>query len=201
MRRVLLIGGSPCAGKSTVSELICKKFNFQYIKVDDYMDKHIKEANEIDHPKISLWKTTPWHELFSREVETQFNEEVECYHETWHMLKRDILEDANQGDLLVEGCGLLPKFIHTLFEDATICYMVPEEAFQVEKYASRDWAYHLLKDAKDPKIAFDNWMARDMMFAKYIKDEAEKYNYPVFLVDGSKDAETIAKEIMAMFNL
>ena len=33
------IGGSPCRGKSTIAEILSKKYNLHYFKVDDYLDK------------------------------------------------------------------------------------------------------------------------------------------------------------------
>ena len=36
------IGGSPCAGKSTIAEILSRKYNLYYFKVDDYLDKYIR---------------------------------------------------------------------------------------------------------------------------------------------------------------
>ena len=36
------IGGSPCAGKSTVAEILSKKYNLYYFKVDDFLDGYTK---------------------------------------------------------------------------------------------------------------------------------------------------------------
>ena len=32
------IGGSPCSGKSTVAEILAKKYDLYYFKVDDFLD-------------------------------------------------------------------------------------------------------------------------------------------------------------------
>ena len=41
MRQTYYIGGSPCCGKSTVAEMIAKKYNFEYLKVDDLLEVYI----------------------------------------------------------------------------------------------------------------------------------------------------------------
>lgn len=197
MRKILLIGGSPCSGKSTLSEYLCSKYNFQYIKVDDYMGKHIDEADEKQHPILYKWKTTPWFELFSREVDVQLEEEINFYYEEWEFLKRDILNDDMGEDLIIEGCGLLPSLVTSLYNKSHIFYMIPEEKFQIEKYSLRDWAFDILKEADDPKKAFDNWMNRDIRFAKYIKQEAESLYFPVFITDGRKTVEEMAADIIS----
>jgi 2-phosphoglycerate kinase len=200
MKEIILIGGSPCSGKSSVAEYLVNKEGYQHIRIDDYMGEHINESNSDEHPVMYKWKTTPWHELFSISVETQFNEEIEFYEEEWPLSKRDVLRNINESKVVIEGCGLLPSKVHELFSECAIIYMVSEESFQVEKYKQRDWAFELLRDAKDVNLAFDNWMQRDIKYAKYIKQEAERYGYPVITVDGSKTIEDNAKFILSMRN-
>lgn len=45
-RRILCIGGSPCAGKNTVAERISKEYGAYYYKVDDHIDEFINLAAE-----------------------------------------------------------------------------------------------------------------------------------------------------------
>ncbi len=36
------IGGSPCAGKSTVAEILSQEYDLYYFKVDDFLDGYTK---------------------------------------------------------------------------------------------------------------------------------------------------------------
>ena len=38
MEGLYIIGGSPCSGKSTIAEMIAEKYDFNYFKVDDYLE-------------------------------------------------------------------------------------------------------------------------------------------------------------------
>jgi len=201
LKNIILVGGSPCAGKSTMSEYLANKFGYKVIKVDDYMGAHINESDEYLHPILYKWKTNPWYNLFSQEVEVQFIEEIEFYYEEWEMLKRDLYNDVTEDGTIIEGCALLPSKVKDLFDTDKIIYMVPTEEFQKEKYALRSWAHQILKDAEDPKKAFNNWMKRDIKYAKYISKEAEKFNYPVIEIDGSESIERLANKVIKMFNL
>jgi hypothetical protein len=40
------------------------------------MDEHVKLADEDMQPIMYKWKTRPWHELFSRPVHLQVEEEI-----------------------------------------------------------------------------------------------------------------------------
>lgn len=42
MINIYYIGGSPCAGKSTVAEILSQKYDLYYFKVDDFLDDYTK---------------------------------------------------------------------------------------------------------------------------------------------------------------
>ena len=39
---IYYIGGLPCSGKSTIAEILSKKYDLYYFKVDDYLDKYMQ---------------------------------------------------------------------------------------------------------------------------------------------------------------
>ncbi|MCK8060913.1 MULTISPECIES: hypothetical protein [unclassified Fusibacter] len=89
--------------------------------------KHIEEADEKQHPVLHRWKTNPWHELFSREVDEQLREEIMFYKEEWEFLKRDILQEIDCDKVVIEGCALLPSLVSDLFQESDCFYMVPTQ--------------------------------------------------------------------------
>lgn len=201
MEKVLKIGGSPCAGKSTLSDYIGKKLDYQVIRVDNFIDDHIKKADPKKQPIMHLWKTKPWHELFSRPVDIQVKEEIQFYKEEWPMMKKDILAAVDREKVVIEGCALMPSLINDLYPEGHVLFMVPKEAFQLKQYPLRTWAFDLLKDAKDPDEAFERWMKRDIAFAKYVKKRAEGLGYPVIVMAGEKSTEALAKSVIKTFKL
>ena len=42
-QKLLIIGGSPCSGKSTAAERIAQEYGAYYFKVDDHLDELIKQ--------------------------------------------------------------------------------------------------------------------------------------------------------------
>ena len=50
MEGLYIIGGSPCSGKSTIAEMIAEKYDFNYFKVDDYLEQYMKKAQEDGKP-------------------------------------------------------------------------------------------------------------------------------------------------------
>ena len=39
---IYYIGGSPCAGKSSVAEILSKKHDLYYFKTDDFLDRYMQ---------------------------------------------------------------------------------------------------------------------------------------------------------------
>ena len=65
-------------------------------------------------------------------------------------------------------------------------WIVPTPEFQRRFYAGRQWVGPYLKDCADPAQAFENWMQRDILFARYITRTAAELGGTVLVVDGTK---------------
>ena len=39
---IYYIGGSPCAGKSSVAEILLRRYGLNYFKIDDFLDRSMQ---------------------------------------------------------------------------------------------------------------------------------------------------------------
>jgi len=64
MTEIYYIGGSPCAGKSTVAEMLSKKYSLYYFKADDFLETYMKagasQGDPICREIISAKRTQNW---------------------------------------------------------------------------------------------------------------------------------------------
>lgn len=60
LSHVYWIGGSPCAGKTTIFRILTEKYGFSYYKSDDQYDKHVCKSNEAQHPFVAKLKGLSW---------------------------------------------------------------------------------------------------------------------------------------------
>jgi shikimate kinase len=175
------IGGSPCAGKSTVCDLLATRHGLRTYHCDDHYDAHLGRAKLGS--TLSKFRGMTWKEAFTtRSLETMIRDELEANWELGVLA----LEDLNAIDPLViaEGMALMPELLVKLEPRARAVYLVPTESFQREHYAKREWAQRLLERTDDPKAVFEKWMARDAANAQTICDQARAFDFPVFKVDG-----------------
>jgi dephospho-CoA kinase len=178
------IGGSPCAGKSTICDLLAARHGWQTYHCDEHYDTHLERAKPDSI--LAKFRGLTWLEVFTnRTLETMIADELEANRE----LAVLALEDLRKIESLViaEGMAFMPELLVKLEPRANAVYLIPTESFQREHYAKREWAQSLLATTDDPKAVFEKWMARDAANARTIWDQAQTFDFPVLEVDGSLD--------------
>ncbi len=90
MMNTYYIGGSPCAGKSTVAEILSRKYNLYYFKVDDFLDEYTKLGALKGYPICKKTVTLTPEQIWMREPALQCMEEFEFYKEVFEYILADI---------------------------------------------------------------------------------------------------------------
>ena len=60
---------------------------------------------------------------------------------------------------------------------------------------------HYLEGCSNKKLAFENWMKRDYLFARSVLKDASQLEYPTLIVDGMKSIDENFKAVEKAFNL
>jgi len=199
MNRVYFIGGSPCSGKSTVAEILAKKYDLYYFKVDDFLDKYIDRGASEGRPVCSQIKSVTPEETWMREPKVQCEEELAWYREVFDYVCEEIkrIQNANNvRGIIAEGAAYLPDLMKTLNVPYNRYLAVtPTKDFQVFHYSQREWVPYVLQDCSDKEKAFENWMERDALFAKDVQRQCEKNGYLSLINDGNMEIEKMIRII------
>jgi hypothetical protein len=78
-------------------------------------------------------------------------------------------------------------------------WIVPSESFQRLHCGRRAWRHETLETCSDKETAWQNWMARDVGFARAIGSEARERQRRVVTVDGSKSVEHLIVAVATLF--
>lgn len=109
-KKVLIIGGSPCSGKSTVAERISKEYGAYYFKVDDFLDEFINIAAEKGRPICkNSTRMTP-NEIWMREPSIQCEDEFHIYDEISELIF-ERLEKVDADNIVTEGAAYTPRIM------------------------------------------------------------------------------------------
>jgi hypothetical protein len=135
-------------------------------------------------------------------IDSLVTDVIACYREQFELTRQDISARTPDTLLLVEGTSLLPRQVADILTDANhAIWVIPTAEFQREHYPARAWTREIVEQCENPEAAFDNWMERDVRFAKWIEAEVNALGLRLLKIDGSRTiAETVA-EVAGHFRL
>ncbi len=198
-KNLMIIGGSPCSGKSTAAERIAQEYGAYYFKVDDHLSELIKQAADNGSAVCNAIQQMSPEEIWMREPEVQCKEEFEVYRDIAPFVF-DMISRIEADLIITEGAAYTPEVMETYTADGYVT-IVPSPEFQVSHYREREWVPYVLEGCSDKDKAFDNWMQRDILFAQQIQAECVTSGIPYKVNDGSESVEQLcqwAKEKLCM---
>lgn len=194
------LGGSPCAGKSTVAGILARRFGLDVYRVDEAFEDHARRLDPLRQPALVRWLAASANERWLRPVDDLVQDAIACYREHLGMVLEDVSARTGTRPLLVEGTALLPAEVAGVAasrERALWLLAAPE--FQRRHYRERTWAWDLVASSDDPERAFENWMERDVRFAAWVAAEVDALGLGRFTVDGGRTPDEVADAVAARF--
>lgn len=198
-KRIFFIGGSPCSGKSTVAERISKEYGAYYFKVDDFLDEFIGIAADKGYATCKKSVAMTPDEIWMREPLIQCEEEFRIYDEISEFVF-EYLETIDADFIVTEGAAYTPKVMEK-YSPKEYISIIPTKDFQISHYREREWVTYVLEGCSDKQQAFDNWMERDILFAKQVKAECEENGVSCIVNDGARTKEELFKTVKKLFSL
>lgn len=170
------IGGTPSAGKSYIAKKFIKESGLpiEYVEIDSFrkdfaknpeLDKWVKVFSSKDELKY-------WNEVTPEEHLKNLISQSEAF---WPEIVKIVNEVKNNSEhAIFEAVNLLPHLVHKDF-DFPGFFLVEENMETLLKRLNSNpkWGETSKKQRLEAKF-FIQWEA------KYIREEARKYNYPVF---------------------
>ncbi len=196
------IGGSPCAGKSTIAKHLAEEFELNFYQCDNYWDAHTSYADLSDDSLLRRFKNMSYEQMFMRPVEVQLQTEIAVYQEEFPLILADLATFPTDKLLLVEGAALQPDLVVPLLTQPNhAIWIVPTEEFQRTTYHTRDWMHAIAEQTHDPETAIDNWMSRDARYARWIDARVKHHQQAMILVDGQQSIQHNTDIVRKRFKL
>ena len=204
MSHIYYLGGSPCAGKSTIAEKIAEKYGFQYYKVDERLMKFIEKGGEDGDKWLKHISEISLDQLWLRDPVMLNEEELFTYERLFPYFVSELDKLEKNVPVITEGAAFLPRLVNKLGVDKAhyVC-MVPSREFQIHHFKKRlpIWINDYLSSCSDKETAFHNWMERDVLFALSVLEQAKGIGYETLVVDGSKTVDENFQFVAKTFKL
>ena len=137
LTHVYWMGGSPCAGKSSIADILAATYGLSLYRADEAYFRHEKVVTPEQHP--IFYKLTHYspQELWMRSVEQQVVEEMMLYREEFPLILEELLALPRSQSILAEGAALLPESVLPfLLEPQRAIWIIPTAEFQLHHYDS-----------------------------------------------------------------
>ena len=202
LAHVLWIGGSTCAGKTTMTKLLGTRYGVRTYHVDKALREHMGQIDPVTYPALHEWSTMPWTERCVRPWKVQLADSIAAYEEQFRMVVEDLLSAAPT-PVLVEGAALLPHLVAPwLKHKRQAIWAVPSQAFLQQHHSKRiSVVLRIRGPTEDPDRAFRNWMDFGDEFARWIVESTEKLGLPLVVVDGGRTLGENAQVVARHFGL
>ena len=196
------LGGSTCAGKTTISNALSVKYGVTVYHCDEYLVKHIEKSNAQKHPNLNNIAKTSWNDILSMNVEEYIKWTTGSFREEFDMILEDLYQLPDDKPILVEGINLLPKLINE--EIANInhaVWLVADEPFYIKHQMNRKELFERVNECSNQEQALQNYMSNDLAFGKYILNETKKLGLNVIKTNNESDIKKNIKLISRHFGL
>ncbi len=187
------IGGSPCAGKSSVAEILSREYGLYYFKADDFLDRYMQAGARRGYPVCRKTAGMNAEQIWMREPILQCRDEFDIYREIFEFVAADLKRIDWKSGIITEGAVYLPELMKKSgISDSRYISITPTKEFQISHYRKRDFVPLVLEGCNDKERAFLNWMARDILFAKEVRRQCHKEKYVSVINDGNMDLDELA---------
>ncbi len=198
---VYWLGGSACAGKTSVARLLAERHRLALYSCDDQFEEHRRRADPERHPRFCRVADLAPEELWTAPAEVQAEDLLGFYEDEMEMILEDLA--GIHGPMLAEGVGLLPPRVSQVLADPSrAVWLIANDDFRRRAYPGRGgFVTEMLSSYGNPEAAFAEWMRRDSLVAEIIAEGARRIGGAVIHVDGSRTVEQTAAAVAGLLRL
>jgi hypothetical protein len=189
---VLWIGGSPCAGKTSISDRLAQTYHLQVYHFDCTEREHIARRIAQGDARLTAFLSQSMDERWlMRSPEVMAQSVISFWTQRFHQVLEDLLTLPQDTGIITEGPGLFPECVFPcLFDPHQAIWLVPTEAFCTAIRQPRHAAgIDGFQQNSDPERALRQFIERDHLLARYVKQQTEALYLPLYEVDGNRSLD------------
>lgn len=199
--KLILIGGAPGAGKTTLGRSLAIQFGRTSLTVDDLMTAARVVTTPQSHPGLHMLKGRSGAEYFTNTDLPSLIADAERQHEeVWPIVEKVIRNHAATwgSPIVIDGWTLHPRKVTEMRLDglASFWLVIDRESLESREAANTEF----FDSSPDPARMRRNFLARSFWHNDLIRSEAAALGLPIIEQDGSKSVESLCAEVARQFN-
>ncbi len=195
--KLILIGGAPGAGKTTLGQALAVKLGVTSLTIDDLVTAVVAVTTPETHPGIHALRKGPHTDYFTNSSVDELIADATLRHEaSWPMVQQLIQKYTKQKrGIVIDGWHMRPEWVAELqLENVWAGWLVIDpNVLEARERRNEAW----LKGSADPKRMFRNFMGRSLWYNNLIKAQAEALQMNILYQDGTKSVEELCQLVLA----
>ena len=195
--KVILIGGAPGAGKTTLGSALAVKLGVNSLTIDDLVTAVIAVTTPETHPGIHALRKGPHTEYFTNSTVDELIADATLRHEaTWPMVARLIQKYTYlKRGIVIDGWHIRPEWVAQLqLPNVWAGWLVIDPTVLEARERKND---EFLEGSADPERMFANFMGRSLWYNNLMKAQADALRINVLYQDGTKSVDDLCQLVLA----
>lgn len=207
LSHVLWIGGSPCAGKSTIGHNIARSHVFLGYFLDPMARNHVKRrVAQGDEKMAAFLKLTIDQRWVERSVDALVEEVLESWTVEAKLAVEDLVAMPQEWFIVAEGNFFPEAIAPYLSSPKQAIWLVPTPSFadKVRRQreaiqAERCKRQNATNESRDPEKHLQNIIDRDIRLAAHVKEQAARLNLTCVEVDDRRSLDEMTELVVKHF--
>lgn len=191
---IYVIPGVPCAGKTTISDILCAKYGMHYFSGDKVHFSYYKSANPNDHPAMSRNMS----DYFDLPASYLIQHERAIFKEQTPMIVSSLTKISSMFDkVLFDGIMDL-EYISKIVDKNRIIYLNVSRAIRERDFFNREDHIHMLDNIRNNVEISEEEKERRITLRRTVAIDSFDYDAPKYgITQFTRDDSTTTDEILA----
>jgi len=199
--RVVLIGGAPLSGKTSLAHAIARQFDRPGICTDDISTAVRAITDARSHPALHFMGADgPYRDYYPAHNPERLLEDAMAFHRAaWPSIKAVVHAHARLAfPCVIEGWGILPALVATLnLPDTASLFLIPEDEV-FEHRCRADSGFY--EGAADEEGLIRSFSRRSVLFARMLEATALEHGFLILRATADTSLEQIRERALAMLD-
>jgi 2-phosphoglycerate kinase len=194
--RVILIGGAPGAGKTTLGAALAERLGYRSLTIDDLVTAAQAVTTPDSHPGLHLmWKVSAV-DYFTETAPEVLIDDAKRQHEVaWPMIEAVIRKYVRDGTgVVIDGWHLWPDRVASLGVPEVWAgwLVIDPEALERRERANQEWR----AGSTDPERMLANFLARSLWANQQAEARAREHDLAVIQQPGTASVTDLCDRVL-----
>ena len=197
--KVVLIGGCPGAGKTTLGRALAARLDYVSLTIDALQTAAKALTTPESHPGLHVMNQPNFVEYFTDSPPEKLIADAQTQHEAiWPAVERTIRNHASWNTpIVIDGWHLHPEWTQALQLTNVSAHWIVVERSVLEDRERQNTDFFGRSDR--PEQMLDRFLSRSVWYNDSVAARAESFGGSVLHQDGTRSVDELCRQVQAQF--